>query len=202
MKNILFILILNLTTYATSANNLQVTNLTKTGSTISFDLSWENSWHVGNTYHDAVWIFVKQAVNGGPSWLHANVVSATVGSGYESIVPTDQVGFFVKRSSIGNGTATTTVSAVLTGLIGVFQDVKVMGVEMVYIPQGDFYAGDGAGSGRIARGDDLLESVHITSNAELTCGTTSSDFQYSSGTCTNIPSSYPHGYDEFYAMKY
>ncbi|MDF1697912.1 MAG: hypothetical protein P1U56_18845 [Saprospiraceae bacterium] len=202
MKKIILAFIFGMISFISHANNVQISNLVKNGVNISFDLTWENSWHVGETYHDAVWIFIKQAPNGSPSWQHVNISSATVDSGYETKVPSDQVGFFVKRSSIGNGTATTSVTVVASGLIGVFQDVKVMGIEMVYVPQGNFYAGDGASAGRIARGDDLLEPVFITSNAELTCGATSSDFQYLTGTCTNIPSAYPSGYDAFYSMKY
>ena len=202
IRKIVLITLFGLLMNTASANNVEITNLVKAGNSISFDLSWENSWFAGSSHHDAIWIFVKQAPNGGPSWQHATVSSVSVGTGFEDILPTDQVGFFIKRSSTGNGTATTSVTAVLNNLIGVFQDVKVMGIEMVYVPQGSFYAGDGASNGRIARGDDLLESVLISSNAALTCGTTSSDIQYSSGTCNDIPASYPSGYDAFYSMKY
>ena len=202
MKNILLVLVLGLYSTSIFSNNVQITNLTKSGNTITFDLSWENSWYVGLSHHDAVWIFVKQAPNGGPSWQHANVLSVTVDSGYATELPSDQVGFFVRRSSTGNGTASTSVSATLTGLIGVFQDIKVMGVEMVYVPTGSYYAGDGASNGRIARGDDITEPVHITSAAALSCGSTDTDIQYSSGTCYDIASTYPNGYSEFYMMKY
>lgn len=197
-----FVLMLAFTCYYAFSNNLSITNLSKTSNTITFDLSWENSWRSGFTYHDAVWIFVKQAPNGGPSWEHANIFSAAVGTGFETQVPADEVGFFVRRSSNGNGTASTSVTVTLDGLIGAFQDVKVMGIEMVYVPNGAFYAGDGASGGRIARGDDVLESVHITSNSDLVCGSTSSNIQYASGTCTNIPSGFPLGFNDFYCMKY
>jgi formylglycine-generating enzyme required for sulfatase activity len=203
MKNILLILIFALISITIWANNVQVTSLVKTGSTITFDLQWENSWRSSITYHDAVWVFVKQAANGGPSWEHANVSTATVDSGYETVVPSDEVGFFVRRSENGNGTATTSVTATLLDLNGAFQDLKVMAIEMVYVPTGEFYAGDGASSGRIARGDDELESVHITSDGALTCGSTSSDIQFLNGTClSDIPETFPKGYSKFYSMKY
>lgn len=202
MKNIILIFVLGLLAFPSFGNNIQVTNVTKSGSSISFDLTWENSWRVGLDYHDAVWVFMKQAPNGSASWQHANVTSATVDSGYESIIPSDQVGFFVRRSGNGNGTATTSVTAVMTGLVGVFQDIKVMAVEMVYVPQGAFYAGDGASNGRIARGDDVTEPIFVDSGAGMTCGTTANDIQYASGTCTDIPSTFPNGYSAFYSMKY
>jgi len=195
-------MVLGMFSISISANNVQITNLSKSGNSISFDLTWENSWYVGLTYHDAVWIFVKQAPNGGPAWQHVNVSSATVGSGYTTEEPSDQVGFFVRRAGTGNGTASTSVTATLSGLIGVFQDVKVMGIEMVYVPSGDFYAGDGASSSRIARGDDTTEPIHITSEDALTCGSTANDFTYTIGICSDIPLEFPKGYNAFYSMKY
>ncbi len=205
MRSFLFSFLFLLFVLHAYGNNLQITNITHpTSTTVSFDISWENSWRSGLDFHDAVWIFIKQSPNGGPSWTHANVTSATPGSGFETIVPADQVGFFVRRSVNGNGTSTTSITATLTGLTGVFQDFKVMGMEMVYIPQGDFYAGDGSQNGTyIARGDDNQESVHITSDGALTCGTTSSEIQYyGTASCTDIPLEFPVGYSAFYTMKY
>ena len=194
---------LNAIIFPALSNNVQIANLTKSGSTISFELSWENSWYAGIEFHDAVWIFVKQAPNGGPSWTHANITSAIVGAGFTQIVPSDEMGLFVRRSINGNGTATTTVTAELVGLTGAFQDIKVMAVEMVYVPQASFYAGDGASLGRIASGADVLQPVHVTSNiASLTCGNTAGDIQYASGTCQTIPAGFPKGFGKFYCMKY
>ena len=204
MKNILLVIIFGMLYFNVSANNVSITNLNKTNSTITFDLSWENSWRNGLTYHDAVWVFFKQASNGGPSWQHVKVLLASADAGYETVVPSDKVGFFVRRSINGNGTSSTSVSATLLGLSGAFQDIKAMGVEMVYVPTGDFFAGDGYSYGRIASGDNELESVHILSNNSLTCGSTSNDIQYvtNSGDCENVPSTFPIGYNEFYCMKY
>lgn len=203
MKRIFFIMAMSLIYSAVSANNVQVTNLVKTGNVLTFNLSWENSWRSSLTYHDAVWVFIKQAPNGGPSWEHAKVSDAMAGAGYLAVLPGDQVGFFVRRTGNGNGTVSTQVSATLIGLNGIFQDVKVMAIEMVYVPTGDFYAGDGASTQGIARGDDASQSVHITQTTTLTCGSTSDDIQFThSAPCSNIPPSFPLGYDEFYCMKY
>lgn len=202
MKHLLLLLGFILLSFASSANNLMITNVTKSGSTTTFDVSWDKSWRSGINFHDAVWIFIKQSPNGGPSWEHANISTATVGTGYETVIPSDQIGFFIRRTSNGYATASTAVTVNLSGLNGAFQDVKVMGIEMVYVPSGAFYAGDGSSSGRIARGDDLLESINITSSSDINCGATMSTIQYASGICTDIPAAFPNGYDAFYCMKY
>ena len=204
MKNNIYLLfsLCFLTQLNVKGNNLQITNITHpTSTSVSFDISWDNSWRSGLDFHDAVWVFIKQASNGGPSWTHANVSAASTGAGFETVVPADQVGFFLRRSADGNGTSTTSVTATLTGLLGSFQDFKVMGVEMVYVPQGDFYAGDG-GSACIARGDDLTKSVHIINDNSLVCGTTASEIQFTIGNCYDIPAAFPKGYNAFYCMKY
>ncbi len=193
---------MGLISYTSQANNVQITNITKSGGTISFDLSWENSWRSTFNYFDAVWIFVKQAPNGGPSWEHANIASATVGFGYDTVIPSDQVGFFVQRQINGSGTASTSVDVSLSGLVGIFQDIKVMGIEMVYVPGGGFNAGDGGSNDRIARGDNVLESIFISGSGALACGSQSTQIQYESGPCTDIPATFPNGFDAFYCMKY
>jgi len=202
MKKFLFSLVLGLFTTIIFANNVQITNLTRSGNTISFDISWENSWYLDQTYHDAVWIFVKQAPNGGPAWQHVDLVPFAVGSGFQTLTPSDQKGIFLRRNTNGNGTSSTSLTLSCQGLIGAFQDLKVMAIEMVYIPEGDFYAGDGASSGRIAAGDDVSMPIEITSDGPLTCGTSATDIQYASGVCEDIPASFPVGYDAFYMMKY
>jgi hypothetical protein len=152
------------------ANNLQVTNI-RTGrydysnstAEIVFDVSWENSWRMagppGNW--DAVWLFIKFRRNGG-SWQHAKLLNVghsapggmvvslgLVNSGSAFDVNTNPaVGVFLYRG--GDGTSNlslTDVSLVWNwGSNGVFSgdsiDVAVFGIEMVYVPQGAFYAGD------------------------------------------------------------
>ncbi len=185
-----------------NANDLMITNLVRTGNSITFSVSWENSWYEGITYHDAVWLFVKQAPQGGPSWQHTNITSASTNSGYTVKVTSDQVGVFLRRASNGSGSASTSVTLNLTGLLGNFQDLKLMGIEMVYVPSGEFYAGDGASGSRIAAGNDINKPFNITSENAVSCGSNSTNFQYSHTSCTNIPSAFPKGYSAFYSMKY
>ena len=185
-----------------SANNLQITQLSTNGSTLTFQVTWDNSWRNGLTYHDAVWVFVKQLPNGGPNWEHANVAAAQVDQGYQSIVSTDKVGVFIRRASNGIGTATSQVQLVIDNPLGVYQDYKVMGTEMVYVPQGQFYAGDGASTARVHQGSDVNLPMPITSDGAIVCGNGSNNIGTVGGACYDIPAAYPTGYNAFYSMKY
>lgn len=202
MKYLLTTLVLILIQSNIYANNLQITNVSQSGTTITFDIEWENSWKSGSKYRDAVWVFMKQQPNGGPAWQHLSISSIQPIVGYTTIVPTDQTGFMIERLFNLNGTATATVVATVTGLIGQFQDVKVMGTEMVYIPTETFFAGDGSSVFRIARGDDVTKPVKIDNNDALSCGSTLDDIQFHNWACNDYPEEYPEGYSSFYCMKY
>lgn len=184
------------------ANNLKITNVELSGDQLNFNVEWSNSWRVGLEFHDAVWIFVKQSPNGGPSWLHCNISAASVGSGFETLLPSDKVGVFIRRNSDGSGTSSTSVTFTLDNQIGMFQDIKVMGVEMVYVPQGIFFAGDGVSNARIHQGNDATKSIKITSEGALSCGTTASDIDYNTTSCWDLDVAYPKGFNAFYSMKY
>lgn len=181
------------------ANNLSISNVSRQGDEISFFVYWENSWSAA-PYNDAVWVFIKQSPNNSPSWNHVNISTANATGAGNASAASDGVGIFVTRSTAGNGTIGTTVTATMTGLLGVYQDIKVMGVEMVRIPQGTFYAGDGITG--IARGDDLSEPVNITNELAKTCGGSTSNIQYHGSACDDIPAEFPKGYNSIYSMKY
>lgn len=199
MRKLLIISLSFLFTVNALANNLSITNVSRDGDEISFYVYWENSWSV-SPFNDAVWVFLKQSPNNSPSWSHVNVTVANATGAGNATATADGVGIFVTRSTAGNGTIGTTVTATMSGLQGVYQDIKVMGVEMVRIPQGQFYAGDG--SSGIARGDDLSEPAPIMNELEKLCGSGSSNIQYHGSVCDDIPAEFPKGYASIYSMKY
>ena len=186
------------------ANNVEISNVLKSGISVRFDVTWENSWRSNSTYHDAVWIFIKNAPNGGPSWNHSRINTiASVGSGYTTEIAPDESGFILRRSFNQHGTASTSVTAHLHfgDLEGVYQDVKVMAIEMVYIPTESFYLGDGASDRTFHKGDDPAVSYHVQSEDVMTHGTGPNDFD--GGLIgADIPVSFPKGYSDFYCMKY
>jgi len=219
------------------ANNLEVTNFAVTNlntatNTISFacDASWENSWR-NTTNYDAVWMFMKYSTDAGVTWKHAsmgasgvNPIGFSVPSGFEIIVPSDEKGLFLQRTDLSSGN----VSA--NGLVIVWdyaQDGltdseasasntinKIFAIEMVQIPQGAFYAGDGSSASEYSfiQGTTDNEPWYITSeDAISTTNSLSNGFYYqntgangenASGSIFLVPTSFPKGFKSFYLMKY
>jgi len=251
MRKLLFIFLLVTWQLATGglcyANNIAVTNAalgsqntTTDTEVIQFDISWENSWRDATNY-DAAWVFIKYSVDSGATWAHATLKTAGTnpadtnigsGTGIAIIVPTDKKGAFIQRSADGTGTLSTT-SIQLTwdyGTDGVSDTnantnttvIRVMAIEMVYIPAGSFDLGDGSGSA------ESVNAFHVTDNTKAgTIGTTllqnikvdvnSYDDAQIEGTGIGIDgdggidsdndgvidnASFPTGYNAFYIMKY
>ena len=126
----------------------------------STTLSWNNAWN-GGVNHDALWVFMKYYDPATSTWKHAMMSTSGLNptgytktpSGYDIIVPEDKTGFLLRlsKSAAGGGsqaqTASTTVSFKWDyGSSGVNPDqvanFKLFAIEMVYIPEGSFAAGD------------------------------------------------------------
>jgi formylglycine-generating enzyme required for sulfatase activity len=229
------------------ANNISVSNAalgsqntTTDTEVIQFDISWENSWR-DSTNYDAAWVFIKYSTDSGTTWSHAtlktsgtNPADTNIGSGtgIQIIVPTDKKGAFIQRSATGSGTLSTTAIQLTWdyGTDGVSDTnantnttvIRVMAIEMVYIPTGSFEIGDGNGT------TESANAFHVTDNTKAgTIGTTLlgsikvdvngyDDAQIevtgigikgdagldtdNNGTIDNA--SFPTGYNAFYLMKY
>ena len=218
------------------ANNLQMSDssivsqdTSSNTATIEFDISWDNSWRDFTNY-DAVWLFVKYSTDGGVTWSHATLRSSgtnpsgfSTGSGtsIEIIVPSDKKGCFIERSSSGAGTLDTQSVRILWdyGYDGISDDavkdtgLKIFAMEMVYIPQGAFYAGDnGTSTASLKQGSADSDPWYIQSESAISVQhTTSNGYYYvsggndsenSSGDEFVITASFPKGYAAFYVMKY
>ncbi len=135
--------------------------------TVAFDIAWTNSWRWGN-FFDAAWVFFKVKPEGATEWQHLrlaadNVLSPTGysqekdGTPLEFVVPGGDEGFtglIVRRAGDGLGLVNARrVTAVwdLAATKGVTQDsagkaqIRAVGIELVYIPEGAFYVGRGNG---------------------------------------------------------
>jgi formylglycine-generating enzyme required for sulfatase activity len=205
---------------------------------INFDISWDNSWRstgsgapAPNNW-DAAWVFVKFRKNGG-DWAHAslNDTGHTVPSGASldvGLVDTSAsfdistnpgVGVFVYRSADGTGTFSKTGFSLSWKYtqdgVGVNDtiDIRVYAIEMVYVNDGAFFAGDSTGSTNSFRqGSSDNDPWYISSENALTTGT-----QAGSGTGVaetaaeyrdpldlsgyTLPAQFPKGYRKFYMMK-
>ena len=225
---------------ASFGNNIKVSDVTLTNQNtaqnfymVEFDLSWENSWRT-STYesnYDAAWVFVKFTPKNEQAWQHAdlNYVDGT-NDGHSapngatirtaSNNNSDGVGVFVFRSSDGIGNIQ-------------FQDIQlrwnygndigdndaveisVHAIEMVYVPQGSFYLGDGMGDfGQFQQGTSG-NPYQVTSEGQITLGggganslgnSDAANQQYADDFNDNVsqtlPAAFPKGYNAFYCMKY
>ena len=202
-----------------------------------FNVTQDNSWRTQTNY-DAVWVFMKYSTDGGATRHHASMSGSGINppgfsipsqfqSQFEIMVPSDQKGFFLQRSGQASGSiALTGVQFVWNyGLDGVSAAVAqaantlhtIYGVEMVYIPQGAFYAGDGSLNSSteyaFTQGSASTAPWYIQNeNAIQTTGNASGSYYYQNtgakgdefptGAPFLIPASYPKGYGAFYLMKY
>lgn len=201
----------------THANNLQlgpVTLDTINGNPyLKFNISWNNSWRVtsGPGNWDAVWIFVKRRDCSALDWRHANLApqdtahtAHTAGTPLFVDAYADKKGVMIYRATDGSGNiSNTTIRLKLDSVPAGNYDYQVFGIEMVYIPQGSFYAGDGVSINTFRTGNTQNPFL-ITGESPLTFSTAPGNlFAGSSGSPTgNVPASYPKGYNSFYCMKY
>lgn len=228
--------------------NIQVGSISGGSTSVTFDITWSNSWRstapgapAPNNW-DAAWVFVKFRKNGG-AWAHASLnnsghsvgtgTAATYTVGYPdssasfNIATNPGVGVFLYRSGDGTGTFTLTGASLswnysqdgVTGSDSI--DVRVFGIEMVYIPQGSFFAGDNATStASFKQGSSDNDPWYIGSEAAITIGNqagsgtgvgeTASEYYYVSagnsgenttGSPFTIPAEFPKGFQAFYMMK-
>ena len=231
MKKTIYLIILLFITSYSFANNLVVGNPTYNSgaNSLTFTIKWDNSWRIngvsGPNNYDAVWIFVKRqpcAANG--VWSHA-LLSTTSSdhsvTGSFNLVAdavTDGMGIFIHRGAsannlIGSLTTTSSVTVKLSGtynpaLIGSStnsDNFRVIGIEMVYIPQSNFYIGDGrsSNSSNFSAGN-TIGAVEITSAKQASGIGAYSNYVSSPvyGCFIPLPSTYPLGYNGFYCMKY
>jgi len=244
LKIALFFL-LTISFNSVKANDLQISNISLLNKNtvedylyVQFDISWDNSWRVntGAQNWDAAWVFVKYRIDGGV-WQHATLSSLDSDHNAPPEATTDASsdgkGVFMYRSS--NGSGNISWSAVqfkwLYGNNGVSDnaaniEIRVFGIEMVYVNQGAFSVGDESSIGHLYDASDvsMLQSAYI-STAPVTMKTNISGYtgigpfddnelinegiyvdgdngiDTTGGTTINNPD-FPTGYNAFYCMKY
>lgn len=243
MKNILFV-IMTLSPFSLFSNNIQVKNVTIVSQNevddyymISMGVSWSNSWRT-STYEsnwDAAWVFIKYTIKDHQAWDHA-ILNYVDGSNDGHIAPAgctistannsygvtgNGIGVFIHRSSDGIGDVNFEKIQLRWnyGENGLGDndiiEISVNAIEMVYIPSGSFYVGDGQDDFGQFEAGNSGQPFLISSEASLTLGGTNSnnlsnnnainmlnddDFDYS--TTRTLPADFPKGFEAFYIMKY
>jgi len=197
------------------SNNLVMGTPTYSGSgrTISFTIKWDNSWKVtaAPANWDAIWVFVKRQhcdANSQTPWLHETLdITASnhtvTGSVLQvDLASSDNLGVFIRRKAQGVGNISQeTVTLTLSSNVGL-DNIAVYGIEMVYVPEGQFYIGDGNGSDfRFSDGNTYNPKL-ITQAIQIAGLGAASNYQINSYGCPgSLTASFPLGYNGFYCMK-
>lgn len=220
------------------ANNIQVSSAILTGQDaindtyqIQFDLSWENSWRTSTFERnwDAAWVFVKyRELSPLGEWKHALInetgfVAPTGVTIEPSIIhgsnpaTYDNMGAFVYRDANGIGDVNWQGIQLQWDYTSVPDDavleICVFAIEMVYVPQGAFYLGDGSGvSGSFEAGTSGLPLLIESEEIELLLGgaaatnlnnNNSGIDDFNDNTVIELDEPlFPKGFNAFYMMKY
>ncbi len=211
-------------------SNVSITgqNTTNGYTLVQFDISWDNSWRVssGPENWDACWVFVKYRLKTQTIWNHAtlNTSGHTAPANSTISTPSDGKGIFIYRSADlvqGSVSYPGTQLRWNYGIDGIADDdsveICVFAIEMVYVPQGSFYVGDGTSvflQGQFESGTSGTP-FQITSEGALTLGGgvlgslgnnnasgMASVDNFNDATSQTLPADFPKGYAGFYCMKY
>lgn len=228
------------------ANNITITNAARASvntiqdyAMISFTISWENSWRdVDN--HDAAWVFIKyRLVGSSAAWSHAtlnyidgNNDGHTTPAGAIIRTPADGKGVFIYRNANGSGIVNF-INVQLRWNYGVdgltdnaLTDISISAIEMVYVPQGNFWLGDGSTNlvGQFENGNSGAPLLINSENALTLGGSGAGSLgnnnrtgmannglfslpgvsidDFDDVTTQSLPAAFPKGYNAFYCMKY
>ncbi len=190
------------------ANNLQFSSAQLQGDRISISFSWSNAWNITNGSHDAVWVFVKAKSSNG-IWEHLqlsnNSSDHTSNSPLAIVAAADGKGAFVRPAYEGQfSVLPTLITLKINQEISNYTQIRVYGIEMVYIPQGPYYLGDGASISSIGGVNGL--PYQIASEQVIPNGTLSivnpNNFIAPPSLVGDIPLNFPKGFNPFYLMKY
>jgi len=192
--------------------------------TIVLDLAWPESWRgldrptwvAAEDNWDAVWLFAKFRVADGP-WRHATLAA----SGHEAptgsvvLVPADGAGAFVHREAAGYGAFSADGVRLVWSYAGDGAvpgdalEVRVFGIEMVYVPEGSFYLGAGGSEPCGFRDGPTADPFLVAQPGPITLGDAPGTLSWATEGCSLAGSpegvtdaAYPNGYGAFYLMKH
>lgn len=190
---------------------------------IEFQISWKLSWH-NDINWDAAWVFAKDPKNG---FKHLQLMS---GSGKliknhsenqpvpDFDISRDALGAFIYRGekTSKRGTNNWTVQIEWDYRTSEYsidelpEIVEIYAIEMVYVPEGPFEAGDpdginGPSNTFFSVNKDSIGTYTVENSNRIEICSGKGSLCYNSGGGDQkgpIPDAYPNGYDAFYLMKY
>ena len=190
---------------------------------VSFNLTWENAWKNEKNY-DAAWIFIKFIDSHG-NYIHSklNTEGHVINGVKNGIleVSDDKVGAFIRLDENYRGNVNWEVDIKLDtySISKISKDfkVQVFGLEMVYIPRGNFYLGatepEAVNYASFYESDEsgnpmqpyLIDAEDKVIKVSPTVGNLyyrTNKSPYRGDSQGVIPAAFPKGYEAFYIMKY
>lgn len=200
---------------------------------VGFDIQWSNSWRANERdgleleNWDAAWVFIKYRLKNG-IWRHAKLRPGVSipGDGSPILIEeglksekeawnrfTNQVlGVFIYHSENSEGELVSEGVKLVWDLAAddvtfdQIQEVKVFGIEMVYVPPGPFYVGgDGTDLFTFKSGGLSENQPFLISSEWSGCISDSISCLWVNGSQSlsgNLDDYFPTGFDGFYVMKY
>ena len=200
---------------------------------LRFNIQWDNSWCInsGPSNWDGVWVFVKrQNCSGNNNWVHQKLsttsadhvakIGANVSTDVQIDAVNDGMGVFIRRvgtvaspNVVGN-VASQTVYLKLDGSLtgtnpagttSASDNFEVLGIEMVYVPQGPFYAGDGRSPNTYNFSNGSATTPYLVDASKQASGAgqaTNYTNNVTYGSPVPLPATFPLGYNGYYCMKY
>ena len=215
MKNetwILFFLLL--TPFAGWGNNLQLSRAQKLGpQQVQVTIRWESSWQLDSTTapgnHDAVWLFLKAQEPNRP-WQHLHLTPdssahSVLSGNVELLTVEDSMGVFIRLNEPTTGTAEATLQLSLAEpLMGEDWEIRFYGIEMVWVPEGSYWLGDGGSNFAFTSGQDSLRPLEIVGEGELAISPVTGNLYSTASSLPSgsVPAGFPKGFSGFYCMKY
>ena len=192
---------------------------------IDFSISWDNSWRTSSTpnNYDAAWVFAKYRIDDG-EWKHITISQSENQSEINTAIDgvNDGKGVFIYRANDGTGTFTSNNNKLKWNYVndGVNDDseieVKIFAIEMVYVPQGQYYLGTpGFEIGSFYKYPSGANDQYlVSSELEIPIGETNGMLSYKTNQKNDwpdgdagdrlgpIPAGFPKGFAATYVMKY
>jgi len=218
MKNVILILVLVWLSLPGYSNNVRlngtvkVTDVTSGVATLELDLAWDNSWR-DNFNWDAVWIFLKTKPASG-SWSHVMLQDVQHTATNDYVVMNGKSGnnvvgvyvFLGKNDTRRQASTTVTLkwacgSAYTKASFDNNQAfLLAQGIEMVYVPFGAYYLGDGSSANTLGGADG--KPLAISGEGAIATLYQRASNGAISAAINNLNANYPKGYGGFYVMKY
>ena len=218
MKNVILILVLVWLSLPGYSNNVRlngtvkVTDVTSGVATLELDLAWDNSWR-DNFNWDAVWIFLKTKPASG-AWSHVMLQDVQHTATNDYVVMNGKSGnnvvgvyvFLGKNDTRRQASTTVTLkwacgSAYTKASFDNNQAfLLAQGIEMVYVPFGAYYLGDGSSANTLGGADG--KPLAISGEGAIATLYQRASNGAISAAINNLNANYPKGYGGFYVMKY